>query len=229
MSLTVLNVSHNQLSGFLTSVLSGSVFATENVLCCAGPPLPSAAPNKRTTTVVNQQNRVLFFLKRHKNTRAKTHPTAKRELFRKQQRKSRQSSAKPHPPPPFATCPSCKLEAGTCVQRSRTVDRDRQLKAAVRVGGWRIGAVERARVVMFAVRVRPPAVHRASGGGGSRARVRKIWPAAVGLVSFCTYYYARLWGREGRAASLLTAPALVLLLPLRYFRSAWHREGISSR
>ena len=42
MSLTVLNVSYNQLSGFLTSVLSGSVFATENVLCCAGPPLPGA-------------------------------------------------------------------------------------------------------------------------------------------------------------------------------------------
>ena len=42
MSLTVLNVSYNQLSGFLTSVLSGSVFATENVLCCAGPPLPEA-------------------------------------------------------------------------------------------------------------------------------------------------------------------------------------------
>ena len=42
MSLTVLNVSYNQLSGFLTSVLSGSVFATENVLYCAGPPLPEA-------------------------------------------------------------------------------------------------------------------------------------------------------------------------------------------
>ena len=42
MSLTVLNVSYNQLSGFLTPVLSGSVFATENMLCCAGPPLPEA-------------------------------------------------------------------------------------------------------------------------------------------------------------------------------------------
>ena len=42
MSLTVLNVSNNQLSGFLTPALSGSVFATENVLCCAGPPLPEA-------------------------------------------------------------------------------------------------------------------------------------------------------------------------------------------
>jgi len=42
MSLTVLNVSYNQLSGFLTSVLSGSVFATENVLCYAGPPLHEA-------------------------------------------------------------------------------------------------------------------------------------------------------------------------------------------
>ena len=39
MSLTVLNVSYNQLSGFLTPVPSGSVFATESVLCCAGPPL----------------------------------------------------------------------------------------------------------------------------------------------------------------------------------------------
>ena len=42
MSLTVLNVSHNQLSGFLTPAPSGSVFATESVLCCAGPPLPEA-------------------------------------------------------------------------------------------------------------------------------------------------------------------------------------------
>ena len=42
MSLTVLNVSYNQLSGFLTPVPSGSVFATESVLCCAGPPLPEA-------------------------------------------------------------------------------------------------------------------------------------------------------------------------------------------
>ena len=41
MSLTVLNVSHNQLSGFLTPAPSGSVFATESVLCCAGP-LPEA-------------------------------------------------------------------------------------------------------------------------------------------------------------------------------------------
>ena len=42
MSLTVLNVSNNQLSGLLTPALSGSVFATENVRCCVGPPLPEA-------------------------------------------------------------------------------------------------------------------------------------------------------------------------------------------
>ena len=97
-------------------------------------------------------------------------------------------------------------------------------------GGRRVGAIERARVVMFAVRVRPPTVHRASGGGGLRARARKIWPAALDLVSFCTYNYARLWEREGRAASLLSAPALVMLLLLRYFRSAWHgRRALDGR
>ena len=42
MSLTVLNVWYNQLSGFLTPAPSGSVFATNSLLCCAGPPLPEA-------------------------------------------------------------------------------------------------------------------------------------------------------------------------------------------
>ena len=96
---------------------------------------PSAAPNKRTKTVVNQQNRVFFFLKRRKNTRAKTHPNAKRELLRKHKEIPIQVSATPLPPPPFTTYPRWQLEAGTCAPRSRTVDRDRQLKATVRVGG----------------------------------------------------------------------------------------------
>lgn len=41
--------------------------------------------------------------------------------------------------------------------------------------------------------------------------------------------YAQLRGSDGRAASLSPALALLLLLPLRCSRSAWHREGISSR
>ena len=76
-------------------------------------------------------------------------------------------------------------EVGTCAQRSRTVHRDRQLKAAVRAGGSWSGRLSEP-VVSFAVPVRPPTAHRASGGGESRARAWKLWPTAVGLVSFCT-------------------------------------------
>ena len=44
MSLTVLNVSYNQLSGFLTPGLSGLIFATEvDIVLCAGP-LPKVLP-----------------------------------------------------------------------------------------------------------------------------------------------------------------------------------------
>ena len=65
---------------------------------------------------------------------------------------------------PHARAGSWK-EAGTCAQRSRTVDRDRQLKAAVRVGGGGSGRLSEL-ALLFAVRVRPPTVHRASGGTG---------------------------------------------------------------
>ena len=70
-------------------------------------------------------------------------PTAKRGLLRKQQRKYRKVSATPphpHPNPPYARAGSGKWDEDLCAQlRSRTVDRDRQLKAAVRVGSGGLG------------------------------------------------------------------------------------------
>ena len=82
--------------------------------------------------------------------------------------------------------PSVSIEVGTCAQRSRTVDRDRQLKAAVRVGGGGSGRLSEPALCRSPCACdRPPFIERAGVRGWWFARSRaKIWPVAVGLVSF---------------------------------------------
>ena len=93
-------------------------------------------------------------------------------------------------------------------------------------GGWRVGAVERARVVLFAVRVRPPTVHRASGGGSSRACARKLLAGGSGFGVILHLLLRAALGKGGsrslfiagsRFSPVTPAPLLPLCLAQRRY------------